>query len=248
MLHTHLANKKARFLAIYINVLCLAASSAATILASGRLAGQGSQTTAVLDLTAEVPPNEQGYYRGIPGMSGGGGAWRPGLNDTMRYQLPLAAEILRASPNKDGNFVIEVLLRNADSAPFELPASRNLTAIEKPGNRSRHVLFFRLQPVGGGAHEGEALGFAATGSSTSIHGSFIALDPGKSMRVLLLASSASIKRSFTQESEKMGVRLTCQEWKLDDNRFFLSGISAELASVNTIQFALRGDQIALVQP
>src|SRR5260370_33434247 len=120
MLHTLLATKTARRLTIRMAPFLVAAS----IAASGRLASQVSDTPGVLDLTPEVPRNEQGYYHGIPGMSGGGGAWRPGPNDTLRYQLPLAAEIIHASPTKDGNFVIEVLLRNADSAPFDLPTSR----------------------------------------------------------------------------------------------------------------------------
>jgi hypothetical protein len=247
MVHrTVLAIKSARLPTVHVLLFC-AASAAIAIVASGRLAGRALDTSEILDLTAQPPRNEQGYP-GIPGMSGGGGAWRPGPDDTLRYQLPLAAEILHAQPSKDGNFVVEVLLRNTDSAPFDLPSSRNLTAVEKPGNRSRRVFFFRLQSVGGGVHEGEALGFAATGGSTSIPGSFISLDPGKSLRVLLLASSDSIRRSFTQESEKLGVKVTCQEWKLDDNRFFLSGISAELASANIIQFVLHGEQIAPVQP
>jgi len=243
MPHTLLAIKHRRLLIIHVVLLWVAS----TTIISGRLAGQASETLGVLDLTAEVPRSEQGHP-GIPGMSGGGGGWRPGPGDTAQYQLPLAADILRTSANHDGNFVVEVLLRNMDSVPFDLPSSRNLTAVEKSGNRSRRVFFFRLQPVGGGAREGEALGFAATGSSTSIPGSFISLDPGKSLRVLLLASSDSIRRSFTQKSDKLGVKVTCQEWKLDDNRFFLSGISAELASLNTIHFALRGEQVTLVQP
>jgi hypothetical protein len=174
--------------------------------------------------------------------------WRPGPDDTVPYRLPLGIEVLRATPNKDGNFVFEVLLRNTGNVSFELPSSRDLTAVEKPGNRSRRVFFLQLQAVGASTHEGEALGSAATGGSTSLPGSFIALDPGKSLRVLLLASSASIKQSLATESGKMGVRATCQEWKLDDNRFFLSGISAELASVNTLKFTLRGEQVAPVQP
>lgn len=250
MLHTLLAIKMARLLSTHVMMLLEVISTAITIVATTRLAGQGPEMPGVLDLTAQVPRNEQGYYHGIPGMSGGGasGGWRPGPGDTVRYQLPLGLEILHASPTKEGNFAIEVLLRNADSAPFDLPTSRNLTAVEKPGNRSRRVFFFSLKPTGGSTREGETLGFAATGGSTSIPGSFITLDPGKSLRVLLLASSDSIRRSFTQKSDKLGVRVTCQEWKLDDNRFFLSGISEELASLNTIQFALRGDEISPIKP
>ncbi len=241
MPHTLLAIKHGRLLIIHVVLLW----AAGTTIISGRLAGQASETPGVLDLTAEVPRSEQGYYRGIPGMSGGGGTggWRPGPDDTLRHQLPLAAEILRASPRKDGNFVVEVSLWNTGSAPFDLPSSRNLTAAQKPENRSRRVFFFQLQPVRGDAYEREVLGSAATGGSTSIPGSFISLDPGKSLRVLLLASSDSIRRSFTQKTEKLEVKVTCQEWKLDDNRFFLSGISTELGSVNTIQFARRGERI-----
>src|ERR1700674_947442 len=247
MLHIPFSNKGARLLTIQMVLVCLAASITIAITAFGRQGSQESQTSGVLDLTAEVPRTDQGYP-GIPGMSGGGGGWRPGPTDTQRYRLPLAVEILHASPNKDGNFVLEILVRNTDSTPFDLPNSRNITAVEKPGNRSRRVFFFRLQPAGRGAHSGDALGSAATGASTSIPGSFISLDPGKSLRLLLLASSESLRRSFTRESEGIAVKVTCDDRRLDDNRFFLSGISDELASVNTLQFALRGDQVAPIQP
>ncbi len=250
MLHTPLANKTARSVIISINALWLAAANIAVISASGRLTGQASQTIPVLDLTAEVPPDEQGYYHGIPGSSGGGatGGWRPGPGDTVPYRLPLTLEILRATPNKDGNFVFEILLRNTDSVPFDLPSSRNITAVEKPGNRSRRVFFFQLQPHDGSKPGIVALGSASTAGSASLPGSFVRLDPGKSLKILLLASSELISRSFSQQSEKLAVKVICNEWRLDDNRFFLSGLSAELASVNTIQFAMRGDQIAPVQP
>jgi hypothetical protein len=250
MLHTLLAIKTARLLSTHVLLSLAVISIATTIVATTRSAGQGTEMPGVLDLTAQVPPNEQGYYHGIPGSSGGGatGGWRPGPSDTVPYRLPLGLEILYAKPNKDGNFVFEVLMQNTGSAPFELPTLRNLTAIEKPGNKSRRVFFLQLQPLGGSKPGVVALGSAATGGSTSVPGSFTRLEPGKSLRVLLLASSDSIKRSFTQESEKLAVKVICNEWRLDDNKYFLSGISGELASVNTIQFALRGDQIAPVQP
>ncbi len=250
MLHTPLANKTARSIIVSINALWLAAANIAVISASGRLTGQASHSIPVLDLTAEVPPNEQGYYHGIPGSSGGGatGGWRPGPSDTVPYRLPLTLEIIRATPNKDGNFVFEILVRNSDKAAFDLPSSPNLTTIEKPGNKSRRVFFLQLQPLAGSKHGIVALGSATTAGSINLPGSFIRLDSGKSLRVLLLASSDLIRRSLSQESEKLAVKVICNEWKLDDNRFFLSGISGELASINTIQFALHGDQIAPDQP
>jgi hypothetical protein len=233
MVHrTVLAIKSPRLTTVHL-LLFWAANIAIVIIASGRLAGKGSQTTAVLDLTAEVPRDEQGYYHGIPGSSGGGatGGWRAGPGDTVPYRLPLSLEILHATPNKDGNFVFEVLLRNTTSAPFDLPSSLNLATIEKPGNKSRRVFFLQLQPLGTSKPGILALGFAATGGSTSVPGSFTRLEPGN-----------------PQESEKLAVKVICNEWRLDDNKYFLSGMSDDLASANTIQFALRGDQVAPVQP
>src|SRR4029077_11223934 len=177
MRHILLANKRSRFSTVYINACLTAAINAASILASGSLASQGLNATAALDLTADVPRDEQGYYHGIPGMSGGGasGGWQPGPGDTVPYRLPLSLEILHAAPNKDGNFVFEVLLRNTGTAPFDLPSSRNLTAPEKPGNKSRRVFFLQLQPLAGSKSGIMALGSAATAGSTSIPGSFIRL-------------------------------------------------------------------------
>jgi hypothetical protein len=238
------AIKSALLLTAHV-LLCCAASAAIAIIAPGRLAGQASDNSEILDLTAEVPRDEQGYYHGIPGMSGGGasGGWQPGPGDTVRYRLPLGVEILGAKPDKKGNFVFEVLLRNTHSAAFLVPSSRNITAVEKPENRSRRILFFKVMPLVDGANDREALGSATTGGSTSIPGSFILLHPGESLKVMLSASSNLIRRSFAKESEKLAVDVTCQEWKLDDNRFFLSGISGELASINAIRFAMRDGQI-----
>lgn len=246
MLHTFVVTRVARAVAIGLVLSCLAAGIATLIAEPERSLGQEREPPTVLDLTADVPSSQQGYP-GIPGMSGGGG-WRPGPTDTVRYGLPLTAEILDASPDKDGNFVFELLLRNTGNVPFGLPSFRNLTTIEKPGNKARRVFFFQVQPVGGGTHEGQTVGSAATGGSTSIPGSIIRLDPGKSMRVLLLASSNLLRRSFKQESEKLGVRIICAEWKLDDNRFFLNGISTQLESVNTINFVVRDGNPAPVKP
>jgi hypothetical protein len=238
------AIKSPRLPALYMLLFC-SASAATAVVGSQRLASQARETLGALDLTAEVPRDEQGYYHGIPGMSGGGasGGWQPGPGDTVRYRLPLGVEILHATPDKEGNFVFEVLLRNIDSAPFLVPSFRNMTAVEKPENRSRRIFFFKVVPLVDRANESETLGSATTGGSTSIPGSFIPLHPGESLRVMLPASSNLIRRSFAKESEKLQVKVTCQEWKLDDTRFFLSGISAELTSVNAIRFALHGEQI-----
>jgi hypothetical protein len=247
MPHTLLAIKRAT---VQMILVWLAVGIAPANLSPGSLPGQAAETVPVLDLTAEVSPDEQGYYRGIPGSSGGGatGGWRPGPGDTVHYQLPLAVEILGASANEDGNFVFEVSLRNTDNAPFDLPSSPKLTTIEKPVNKSRRIFFFELEPLGGSKPSVMALGLAATAGSTSIRGSFVRLDPGKSLRILLLAPSDLIRRSFSEESQKLTVKVICNEWMLDDNRFFLSGVSAELASINTIQFALHGGQMTLVRP
>jgi len=242
MLRIPLAIKRVN---VQIALVWLAAGSALAILPCR---SQESETIAVLDLTAEVPRGEEGYYRGIPGSSGGGGAWRPGPGDTVQYQLPLTMEIVRALPNKERNFVFEVSLRNTDNAPFDLPSSPKLTTIEKPGNKSRRIFFFQLQPLAGRKPGTVALGSAATAGSTSIPGSFIRIDSGKSLKVLLLASSDSIKRSFSQEAQALAVKAICSEWRLDDSRFFLSGMSNDLASTNTIQFAAHGELVAPVQP
>lgn len=248
MLHIRRVNKTALGLSVCIGLLLLRAS-AASALAAGILSRQ-ELATAVVDLTGEIPSEEQGYYRGIPGSSGGGatGGWRPGPGDTVRYSLPLSLEILRVISNKDGNFVFEILVRNTGNTAFDLPTSTNLTSVEKPENKSRRIFFFQLQPTAGNRPGIAALGSATTAGSVSLVGSFTRLDPGKSLRVLLLASSELLQRSFTPEATKLEVKATCNEWSLDDNRFFLRGLSEEVAFANTVAFSLRGRQIGLARP
>ena len=234
--------------ALFSTIFSVLAANAVAALATGTLRNRGSQTTSVLDLTAAVPHEQQGYYHGIPGISGGGGAWRPGPGDTVRYRLPLDLEIVNAIPNKDGDFVVEISLRNASNAAFDLPSTLNVTSIERPENRARRIFFFKLQPIGGTAREGDTVGFAATAGSISIPGSSVAIEPNKALRILLPASSEAIRRYLVSESHKLIVRLSCQEWKLDDDRFFLAGLSTDLPSENTIAFSLHGGQVAVVRP
>jgi hypothetical protein len=68
------------------------------------------------------------------------------------------------------------------------------------------------------------------------------------VKVLLLGSSSAIKRSFDKESKKLAVKAICNEWRLDDNRFFLRGLSNDLDSVNAIDFVRSGDQILRAEP
>jgi hypothetical protein len=211
---------------------------AAAILAVQSSPHQNPEGIPVLDLVTEAQPAEAGYFHGIPGSSGGGasGGWKPGPDDTVQYSLPLTIRITRATTNTEGNFVFEVLLQNTGTVPFDLPGSSKLTTVEKPGNKSRCLFFFQLQPLNGSKPLILALGSATTAGSASVPGSFIRIDPGKSVKVLLLGSSSAIKRSFDKESKKLAVKAICNEWRLDDNRFFLRGISNDLDSVNAIRF------------
>jgi hypothetical protein len=101
-------------------------------------------TGTLLDLTSEIPSTERGVP-GIPGARAGGS--NAGSLGPSRYRLPLVVGVLRSSINEKGLPVVEVLLKNVGNAPFELPSSRNLTEIERPGNRSQRVFFIDLQTV-----------------------------------------------------------------------------------------------------
>src|SRR5713226_7061665 len=158
-------------------------------LSSGRspASQQDSQTTTTLDLTARIPADQQGAT--APGAQGGSVA-------TPHYQFPLETRILRASADEEGNFVIEVLLHNKGSVAFDLPFSRDIGKVEEAGNRSRRIFFFLVRAKKERQREPKTIDGRATGGSTSLPGSYLHLNPGQSVRVLLPASANFVKQAL----------------------------------------------------
>lgn len=203
-----------------------------------------SQLSGVLDLTEKAPPAEQGFP-GIPGASFGGPV---GAKDTSRYQLPLEIQILGVSSRNKGDFAIEIAVRNAGSLDFDLPSSRNLTSVEKPGNKSQRLFFFNLRPVTEKRGDAERIEVIATGGSASVPNSFTRLAPGETLRVLLPASGETVKRAFKDSAQHVDVRVVCNEWQLEESRYFIRASSDEAASKNIIEFVLRDGQPVAQRP
>ena len=246
MRHIHPVNNQMLWPAPLRRMLSLVMFIAALTHTPQKAATPQLKTTTVLDLTAKIPPS-QADYQGIPGMSGGGGGGHPGPNDTARYRLPLAIRVVQASPSRGDNFEVEIEVRNVSGLPFDLPSSQDLGKIEKAGNRSKRVFFFALDSVAQPGSESQSIGSATTGGSQDVPGSFIRLAPHASLRIILPASEGLVRRALGKRTATQ-IQATCQEWTLDDRRFFLKGISDQLASINTIQFVLRDGELVTLQP
>jgi hypothetical protein len=221
----------------------------ATILIGYFVAEQGHVPTTysashVLDLTEKVPAAEQGF----PGMPGAGFGGPVGVKDSSRYQLPLEIQILGASARDNGDFTLEVLLRNTGNADFELPSSTNITSVEKPGNKSQRLFFFRVRPVAEKQGDAESIGFAATGGSTSVPNSFLRLGPGETLRVLIPAPVETLKQAFKGQMQQLEARVVCSEWQLEDAHYFIQASSDDAVSKNVIKFVLRDGTPAVLQP
>jgi hypothetical protein len=199
----------------------------------------------VLDLTASPQPEEQGLLA-IPGAAPGGITGQTTTRDRYHFKLPIELEILDISPGEGENFAVTVLLRNVGANAFDLPSSRNITKIEKPGNTLQRVFFIRVEPVpipelARGENPIREVGAAATGGSTSVSGSFMRMDPGSAIQVILPVTGALLKHALERAKGKIEVRVVCNEWQLDDNRYFLNASSEEAVSKNVFGFVLRGN-------
>jgi hypothetical protein len=187
-------------------------------------------------LTAPVAADQQGL-RAIPGQSFGSGG-------QGKYKLPLELNVNRSWITDQGEVRIEVSVRNIGGVPLELPASRNLTQIEKPGNNAQHLFWIMVHPEADKSSRN--IGGVAVGGSTSVPGSLIKLAPGESLRVLIQVSHAEIETAFNGSQRKqLEARVVCQEWRLEEDRYSIAASSEDVASGNVVQFVL-GDGLAVV--
>lgn len=240
MLRTQPASKRPSAAAVW----SLACVTSLAIFHPSAFRIQTPQKSTTLDLTAKPPTGERGYP-GIPGAEMGGFSGPGPGRATSTYSLPLQVQILNSLVDSERNFVIEVAVRNVGDTVFELPSSRNLTKIEAPGNKSQRLFFFMLRPSGRNQTD-QLLRSIPVGGSSSVPGSFKRLGPGETLRVLLPVSGEEVRRAFKDGIKELDVRIVCSEWQLEDDRYFIRGRSADLASSNTIKFVLRdGDPVAL---
>jgi hypothetical protein len=184
-----------------------------------------------LDLTKRVPPAEQGFH-GIPGGEGGSDAKPP-------YQLPLQVQVLGTSFGSPDQYAIQATVKNVGTQDFELPISKNLTAVEKNGNKSQRLFFFLVEALPGGHAEPVGVGDAVVGGSANLPNSFLTLTPGESVNVILPVSTDLLERALRGSREEVEVRIFCNEWQLDDSRYFTRATSEKVTSTNSVSFVLR---------
>lgn len=197
------------------------------------------QSAKILDLTGAVGPGQEGL-RGIPGES-------YGSRGEQKYKLPLEVSIVRSWISEQGEAGVEVRLQNVGETPFDLPASQNLTGIEKPGNKAQRLFWLLLRPETD--IRSASIGGVVVGGSTSVSGSLIELAPGESLRVLMRITQAELKTAFHgAENKELGARLVCHEWRLEEDRYYITASSDDVASSNAIKFVLQDGKAVPVQP
>jgi hypothetical protein len=226
---------------IFLFSLCVGVSAhvAGLVLYPLGLHGQGGGTPKAaphmtLDLTEKIPFAQQGFP-GIPGQSYGGPI---GSKQGGSYELPVETRIIGASPNETGDFTVRILLRNIGKLPFKLPILSNLTAIEKAGNKSPRILFFRVEILRGIQMGPTIVGSAAVGGTESLSDSFLSLDPGQATTILLPASGSAIQRLLEMSQERVEARVICNEWDLEESGYVVRASSEKVVSENAVKFVM----------
>jgi len=165
-------------------------------------------------------------------MPGSGTYWREGQRSN-RLQLPLSVHILKSSVNDTGNITVEILLKNMSDSGLDIPISRDISRVEQTASKSRSLFFLRAVPVYDGKLGDDSIGSGETAGSLSIQDSLMRLEPGDSLRVLIPVTATSLKRALPKNGDRVEIRITCEQWHLDDQRYFIDSTSDKVLSVNT---------------
>ncbi|HEV2247610.1 MAG TPA: hypothetical protein VGW37_13225 [Terriglobia bacterium] len=197
----------------------------------------------VLDLAKPVPAGEQ--LTAMPGaqigvIEGIGRVPRP-------YTLPLAVTLASIEPRQFGpldRLSVEVDLANTGSTPFYLPASLKHATVLRQGNDGRRTFLFSL--VLEDTKHGSKLSFGVGSSdgSKAVPGSFLRLEPGQAVRVLLHGGLDSVdqQQTFSKWIEEgvKEVRLSAEvsEWKYEDARYFIENEAQPVLSANALSLNL----------
>ena len=190
-----------------------------------------------IDLTKPPLTGQQGL--GVPGGSGG-------TFQAPRYKLPLRLEIIHLSAVGTGEFVLQVRLENTGTAPFDLPVSRNISDVQRTPSASRRVFSLAIRQVSP-AHA-KTWTVAVTAGSASMPHSLLPLQPGESAQVLIQVLSGRLKEAIPTDTRRFDVRVLCDEWTLDDDRFFVRAKSQEIASENAAKFRITDGTVIAAQP
>jgi len=150
------------------------------------------------------------------------------------YELPLQIKILgsKRSPGAERNNVaLEVLLRNTGRVPFDLPVSRDFVRVHQVGNKGRRAFLFktRIMPSDGPHPIEDVVG--STSSAESIADSLLRLNPGQSVLVLLPVNLTSLAKELpTRVRTDVGIQVVCNEYTLEDDRYYVKSRSEEVRS------------------
>jgi hypothetical protein len=200
-----------------------------SLVAVNQLDGSSNPSQFTLDLTTPVAENQQGRSD----MPGGEANWRTGQSSN-RFQLPLSVHILKSWADDTGNITVEILLRNTGVSSFDIPISRDISRVEQTASKSRSLFFLRAVPVYDQKLGSDSIGLGQTAGSLSIQDSLMRLKPGDCLRVLIPVTPADLKRSLPKNSDRVKIRIICEQWHLDDQRYFIASTSDQVLSVNSI--------------
>jgi hypothetical protein len=188
-----------------------------------------------LDFTKPAPPAEQGR-RGVPGGQGGSDASPP-------YKLPLRLELLEAAVSSENHYTIRATIKNIGNQDFKLPVWKDLTEVEKSGNKSQKLFFFLVKAIPEGKVEPVGIGDGVVGASASLPNSTVTLEPGQSASVILPLSMGQIERALRGSRREVEVRVFCNEWQMDESRYATRASSEELVSTNSLSFVLQDEKL-----
>lgn len=203
------------------------------------------QDLPVLDLTKRPPADAKSL--GVPGMAVGGvlGIGRLPLTPP-RYPLPLAARIQAVHPSRvsaSGEFVIELVLRNAGETPFYLPQSRDSWTVHAEGNNEKRAFFFSVRFFVPGKWEAEASVVASTSGAATLPDSLLRLNPQQSVLVLLPVRLTSIRHRLSHKAHDLSLQVICKEWTFEDDRYYIKTHSHELESENVFRISLQPENL-----
>jgi hypothetical protein len=185
--------------------------------------GAGNGQPPVIDLTKSPPDRTEA-------------AAAPGYSTRVpTYVLPLTLLVERVRSTAAGELTVDLLLRNTGSTDFELPASQDSSRILQNGNKGRSTFIFRMRTVGTRPEQVISSAVGSLSGSSSVPNSFLRLKPNAAVRILLKADIDFLEQWKTQGTTVAEVQLICSEWKLDDDRFYISATSRDLKSENVVK-------------
>lgn len=189
-----------------------------TLLGSCSLTAGNSSRVPVIDLTRNIRPEET--ITRYPGASSD--SYKPD------WFLPLSLEEVQLTTVDVNDYRVRVKVVNRGTASFRMPSSLNARAVDAKGNRGRRTMLFELDIRDVSADKSQTVAIAVAKCSDSIPESYVSLDPGQSVEVLMRLSANSLWK--LQSIRDLKIRLRISESVLSNSAFFIEAMSAPLVS------------------